>query len=183
MRNIRLSILFLLFTLPCFAQKKLIFKNANTQKTVEFKVGNQASFIYKGYMAQSEFVKETISEITDSTVVLGFSYYQSLPKSVTKPGKHPKLLHKVIRIEDITGFRKMGTGRLLAKSAVSIGGIFASYYLLKDIYSSGISTGSSILLSMGVGFGLYGLTEVLFPENIKYYVEDGWKATVVVDHR
>lgn len=134
-------------------------------------------------MAQPEFVKETISDITDSTVVLGYSRYESLPKSITKPGKHPKIMHKVIRIEDITGFRKMGIGRLLAKSAVSIGGIFASYYLLKDIYSSDISTGSSILLSMGVGFGLYGLTEALFPENIKYYMEDGWQVTVAYDNR
>ncbi len=134
-------------------------------------------------MGQQEFVKETISSITDSTLVLGGSYMELLPKSATKPGKHPKLVYKVIRIEDITGFRKIGTGRLLAKSAVSIGGIFASYFLLKDIYSSNISTGSSILLSMGVGLGLYGFTEILFPENIKYYRENGWQLSVIDDRR
>jgi hypothetical protein len=68
---------------------------------------------------------------------------------------------------------------MLAKSAVSIGGIFASYYLLKNIYSSNMSSGTSILLSMGVGFGLLGVTELLFPENIKHYTEDGWQAKVV----
>lgn len=142
------------------------------------KVGNRASFSYKGYMGQPEFVKETICGITDSTVVLGLSLYESLPQQLTKPGKHPRIVHKVIRIDDIIGFRKMGVGRLVAKSAVSVGGIFASYYLLKDIYTSGIGAGSSILLSMGVGFGLLGVTEVLFPENIKHYLEDGWQVNV-----
>ncbi|MES2779604.1 MAG: hypothetical protein V4651_06865 [Bacteroidota bacterium] len=183
MYKLSLSIFFLLFFVQCFAQKKLVFKNTKTQKTIELRVGNRVSFSYKGYMEQPEFVKETISQITDSTVVLGFSHFAALPKSITKPGKHPKLVFKVVRIEDITGFRKMGLGRLLAKGAVSIGGIFASYYLLKNIYSSDISSGSSILLSMGVGLGLYGLTEVFFPENIKHYLEDGWTVSVANDSR
>lgn len=183
MRIISLSIFFILLSVTGFAQKKLVFKNTKTLKTVELRVGNRASFSYNGYMQQPEFLKETISDITDSTVVLGMSYFQSLPQSITKPGKYPALVYKVIRIEDITGFRKMGVGRMIAKSAVSIGGIFASYYLLKDIYSSNISTGSSILLSMGVGLGLYGVTELLFPENVKYYMADGWQVSVAEDHR
>ncbi|AMS25685.1 hypothetical protein AEM51_00260 [Bacteroidetes bacterium UKL13-3] len=179
MRKFSFYILLMFVSLSCFAQKRLVFTNVQKQKVVELRVGNRATFYYKGYMDQPECVKETISDITDSTVVLGLSYDGLLPKSITKPGKYPKLMHKIIRIEDITGFRKMGTGRMLAKSAVSIGGIFASYYLLKNIYSSNMSSGTSILLSMGVGFGLLGVTELLFPENIKHYTEDGWQAKVV----
>jgi hypothetical protein len=183
MRSISLSIFLVLLSVVVFAQKKLVFRNIKTLKTIELRVGNRASFSYKGYLQQPEFIKQTISDITDSTVVLGISYYESLPKSLTKPGKHPTLVYKVIRIEDIIGFRKMGVARMIAKSAVSIGGIFASYYLLKDIYSSNTSTGSSILLSMGVGFGLYGFTELLFPENVKHYMEDGWQVNVSDDGR
>ena len=183
MRSFSLSILFILLTVQCFAQKKLVFTHAQTHKTIELNVGNRAAFTYKGYMQQHEFIKEIITNITDSTVTLGFTYYPSLPPSITKPGKHPKLVYKVVRIADITGFRKMGVGRLLAKSAVSIGSIIGSYYLLRGIYNSNIGAGSSIALSMGVGIGIYGLNEMLFPENIKYYLEDGWQVSVANVYR
>lgn len=141
------------------------------------KEGMRVSLLYKGYRGQNEFAREIIKEITDSTVTLGIDITEI---TGIRPGKINSVTHKVIRVQDIIGFRRMGTGRQLAKTVVAVGGVVGSFYLLRNVYrSSNISSGTSFLISLGVGAGLVGVNELLFPENIKYYMEDGWQVSVI----
>jgi hypothetical protein len=164
------------FGMPVFAQQKLVFTHAATQKTIELKVGHRAAILYTGYLGQVEFARETVTDITDSTITLGVDITKILPNS--KPGKNNKLTYKTILIKDIKGFRRMTVGRQAAKSALSIAGIVGSFYLLQGVYSSDISNFNAFAISLGVGLGLYGINNLIFPENIKYYMQEGWTVSV-----
>jgi hypothetical protein len=172
-----LLLLFSSFLLPVFAQKKLVFTYSATLETIEMKVGHRAAILYTGYRGQTEFARENVTEITDSTIVLGVDITRIFPNS--KPGKNNRLTYKVISIKDIKGFRRMTIGRQLAKSSFNIAGVVGSFYLLHGIYSSDISNFSSFAISVGVGVGLYGINNLIFPENIKYYMQEGWTVKVV----
>jgi predicted phage tail protein len=177
MRNCFLLLFLLAVSVQGFAQKGLLFYNTKKNKTILVKEGMRASILYKGYKGQTEFAREIIREITDSTITLGVDLTQV---TGIRPGKINSLTHKIIRVEDIVGFRRMGTGRQIAKTVVAVGGVVGSFYLLRNVYrSSTISSGSSFLISLGVGLGLVGINELLFPENIKYYMEDGWQVKVI----
>lgn len=160
-----------LFADMALAQNQLVFVHKPTGQTIRIREGNKVALLYKGYNGQQEFVKELITQITDSTVTVGYA-------KRFKPGKRPNSICKTIYLKDITGFRKMSVGRLLAKSALSVGSIFGSYYLLRGLYTSNISSGYSIIASLGVGFAVIELNELIFPENIKHYIEDDWQLIV-----
>lgn len=157
-----------------YAQKKLVFINSTSQKVIELKVGHRAALLYAGYRGQVEFARETVTDITDSTITLGIDMNERLGK----PGKHNRFTYKTISIKDIKGFRRMTLGRQVAKTTLAAAGVVGSFYLLKNVYSSDISNFSAFAISVGVGVGLYGINNLIFPENIKYYMQDGW--TVVV---
>lgn len=172
--------LFIGFSTFCFAQKRLLFYNTQKLKTIELKEGHRASILYKGYNNQIEFITHTVSQITDSTITLGVDMSSYFPNR--KPGQSIRMTYKVIRIEDIIGFRRMTLGRQWAKIGVSIGGIVGSFYLLHGVYNnSSISNGGAFFISLGTGFALLGLNQLLFPENIKYYFKDGWEVKVLSD--
>lgn len=175
-------VLFLLLSVSasCFAQKRLLFYNTQTLKTIELKEGHKASILYKGYNGQIEFVSHIVSEITDSTITIGTDMSSLFPNR--KPGSFIRSTHKVIRIEDIIGFRRMTLGRQWAKAGVSVAGIVGSFYLLHGVYNNAsISNAGAFFISLGTGFALLGVNQLLFPENIKYYFKDGWEVKVLTD--
>lgn len=179
MRRLFVLVSFTALNLCCYAQKVLQFANATTQQFITVKVGNRVAILYKGYLGQVEFVRETVTEITDSTIVVGTNYAEQFPSLVGKPGKNNKLTYKVIRIQDIVGFRKIGLGRQLGKLVVSAAGIVGSFYFLRGVYKSNLSNASTFFISMGTGFCLLAINSILFPENIKYYFAEGWSVQVV----
>lgn len=170
---VRVVIVLLLsvFAETVFAQNQLVFVHKPTGQSVRIREGNKVSLLYKGYNGQQEFVREIITQITDSTVTVGYA------KQI-KPGKRPNRICKTIYLRDITGFRKMSVGRLLAKSALSVGSVFGSYYMIRGLYTSSIASGYSIIASFGIGLAVIELNELIFPENIKYYTEDDWQLIV-----
>jgi hypothetical protein len=154
------------------AQHQLVFVNKTTGEVVRMHEGNKAALLYTGYNNQQEFIREIITEITDSTITLG------CVGKTDRPGKRPNKICKTLLIKDITGFRKMSAGRLLAKSALSIASVFGSFYLLRTLYSTNMASGYSILASVGIGIAIIELNEKIFPENIKHYTEDNWSVLV-----
>lgn len=162
-----------LLVLPVFAQKKALLIHAEKQKVLELKVGHRVALLYTGYRGQVEFACEMVSDITDSTITIG------LKDGLLGSSKKGKQNYKTIAIKDIQGFRRMTLGRQLAKTAFTIGGVVGSFYLLRGVYSSNLSNWSSFAISLGVGLGLYELNALIFPENIKYFMDEGWTIAVV----
>lgn len=175
-----------LFFLICFsgivnawAQKSLLFYQQKSAKTIELKVGHRAAILYKGYTGQTEFFCETVTEISDSTIELGINLQNKYPSIALRPGKMNRITHKTIRIIDIIGFRRMTIGRQVAKLTLTTAGIIGSFYILPKIYSTGLSPTAAFFASLGYGIGILWLNNILFPENIKYYFEDGWSVKVL----
>lgn len=174
-----LIITFCFVALGSFAQPTLVFTQATTNNKIEMKIGHRATILYKGYLGQLETAKETITDITDSTIVLGINMAEVYPRMAARPGKNLKTTYKVIRISDIMGFRRMTLGRQMGSLVFKTAGIVGSFYLLRNVYANpSISSGTSFLISIGTGFGILGINGLLFPENIKHYVEDGWSVAV-----
>ncbi len=153
-----------------------MFTHLATQHTIEMKVGHRAAILYTGYRGQLEFSRETVTDITDSTITLGVDVSRIFSNS--KPGKNNQFTYKTISIRDIKGFRRMTLGRQMAKLSFNVAGVVGSFYFLKGVYSSDMSNFSTFAISLGVGLGLYGINNLLFPENIKYYMDEGWTVTV-----
>src|SRR5690606_34153092 len=97
--------------------------------------------------------------ITDSTITLGVNTSSFFPNR--EPGRTIRMDHKIIRIEDIIGFRRMTLGRQWAKIGVSVAGIVGSFYLLHGVYNnSAIGNGSAFFISMGTGFAVLGINQL-----------------------
>jgi hypothetical protein len=175
MPKLLLVIFILLLSLGGFAQKRLLFYNAKTLRTIELKEGHKASILYKGYLGQPEFFIQMVTHITDSTIVLGTN------RSSKLFGKSDAPSAKTIRISDILGFRRMTVGRQLAQAGVSIAGVVGSYILIRNLYASNINPTGAFFISLGTGYGIIGITRLLFPENIKYHMEEGWQVKVIED--
>ncbi len=167
-----LLILLCCFSLAASAQRTLVFINEKENKVIEVTEGQQLCVLYKGYLGQTEFAKDVVSEITDSTVTLGI--YKTRE---SKTGQS----YKVIRIEDIVAFRRMTIGRQLLKSTVQIGSVVGLYILANQAYSSpDISNGGAFAISLGAGISTRVLINLLFPEKVKYHMQDGWRVSVVL---
>ncbi len=164
------------------AQPNLYFINKVKNKVIEVKIGQQLSLKYSGYLGQPEFSKQTVTDISDSFVVLGFDP-EALGKTFAKSmSNNPKFVHKKIMLKDILAFRRMTSGRQLLKSTLLLGNIFASSYLLSNLYNdNSITNFQRYFISLGVGFGASILISAIMPENPKYHLNDGWEVRVAYE--
>ncbi len=175
----KLFIVFCILSLSiCFvaqAQTNLYFISKTKHKIIEVKPGQQLSIKYKGYLGQSEFVKQTVTEINDSMITLGVD-----PTALGSIGKmlekNPKYVYRKIYIKDITAFRRMTTSRQLLKSGLLIVNVVGSYILLTNLYTKNkLSSSQTFFISFGIGLGTSIIINALFPENPKYQLENGWE--------
>ena len=168
-----------LISLFCFVflfndlfSQQVVFSNHKSNNTIVVKPGCKVSLGYYGYNGMQEFTSNTVTDITDSTITLG------LDLSFWFPNKKPNTStnnYKIIRLSDITHFRKRSMGGELLKNAMQIGAAVGSIYLLSDLYrNSSISRSNAILVSVGVGLVLNLTVKIMFPENAKHRIQDGW---------
>jgi hypothetical protein len=171
--------MFKLIFLFCFVflfndlfSQQVVFSNHKSNKIIVVKPGCKVSLGYFGYNGMQEFASNTVTDITDSTITLG------LDLSFWFPNKKPNTStnnYKIIRLSDITHFRKRSMGGELLKNAMQIGAAVGSIYLLSDLYrNSSISRSNAILVSVGVGLVLNLTVKIMFPENAKHRIQDGW---------
>lgn len=170
----RLLCFIFLFGISLFASaqtRALVFVNEKENRIIEVTKGQQLCLLYKGYMGQTEFVKNVVSEISDSTITLGIEY-KSWREHKTGP------IYKVIRISDIVAFRRTTISKQILKSTVQIGSVVGLYVLANQLYSSSeISNNNAFLLSIGAGIAVRTLINLIFPENVKYHMDEGWRVS------
>lgn len=166
------SVLLLCFCFQAAIGQQLIFTNSAKNKQVKAGIGNMLFVTYKGYNGQHEFATQLITDITDSTVTLGFN-----PENFTGNKKYNASANnfKVIYLKDITAFRKRSVSGVALNALISVGGVVGSVFLLNDLFNNNnISTGNAFLISFGAGLVLRFGTQLLFPVNAKYKMADGW---------
>ncbi len=177
-KNLLLLYLFFLAGIA-YGQSSLLFLNPQQGKLKTANYGDQLSIRYRGYLGQTEQYKNTLSEITDSSIILGFYMPDLKPGTTDKLGKLG-LSHKEILLRDVVAFRRISPGRNLLKSSLSLGSALGAIFLLNSLYQSNqFSTGFKFGISLGIGLGTNFLINQLLPETPKYKMIDGWKVESV----
>ena len=159
------------------AQGKIIFFNVSQGKLIQAKIGDQLSVVYKGYLGQTETYKNTLTEIKDSSFVLG------MPASVLNPNQSSQeLQHKEIRYADVIAFRRIGLGRVMLKTSLSLSATIGTIILLKNLYAQNkVSDLGKIGISIGVGLGLNALINMAMPDKPNHKMKEGWEIRVLKD--
>ncbi|MDP1726435.1 MAG: hypothetical protein Q8M15_06595 [Bacteroidota bacterium] len=174
-KNLLFVICILMGSVSLYGQNSLLFINPVQNKLIKAKIGDQLSLQYYGYLGQTEYFKQSISLITDSSVILGVYFPQLSDEQSRKIGSIG-FTHKEILLKDITMFRKMGVGRTLIKATLGLGTAFTSIYLLNRFYEQNrYSTPAKFGISIGVAIGTTALINFCFPDRPKYKIKDGWK--------
>ena len=175
--KLRIHFLFVALLLVEFsqAQTNIYFINTIKHKTIEVKVGQILSLKYNGYLGQPEFVKQTITEITDSFVVLGVNPEIFGPSFQKAMSNNPKFIYKKVLLKDIISFRRITAGRQILKNTLLLANIIGISYLLTDLYhKNNFTPFESFGITLGVGIGSSVLINSIFPENPKYSLGNDW---------
>jgi hypothetical protein len=177
----RKSIIFcflFLFGLGVFAQANLYFVNRTKHKVIEVKLGHQLSLKYKGYMGQTEFAKQSLTDLNDSMITLGVNP-EDLGILKNMASNNPKFIYRKILIKDILAFRRITTGRLMLKTTLTIANIVGTYFLLTELYQNNkFSNVQTFFISLGVGISTSIIINAALPENPKFNMQDGWEVMV-----
>jgi hypothetical protein len=162
-----------------FAQKMLLFTNTAKNKVIVVKEGQFLSLRYKGYMGQTDFTKQIVTEITDSTITLGTDP-EIFDAKWLKENEGLIKNYRIVRISDITAFRRMTLGRHLLKTMVTIGVFVGSYFLLYDVYRNPeVNAAEGFAISLGVAVGAKLLLDLALPEKPNHKLTEGWSVRVV----
>ena len=171
-------LLILFFTNQIFAQKSLLFLNTKISQTIEVTEGQTLSIQYRGYNNQLYHYKNTVTEINDSSIVLG-NIANEPAAWIQKLSKKFEPNYRIVEIKDIVAFRRITAGRTMGKSLVSSSitliTIFGTYYLFSN---SNMNYGTSILVSFGIGIVSSTLNAFILPENPVYKLKNDWVITV-----
>jgi hypothetical protein len=164
-----LLVLGLLAANKAWAQDKLIFINPNQGKLIEAKPGDFLIIRYKGYLGQTEFYKQTLLEIKDSSFVIGM---YSFSEGSLFERENP---YKEINFKDVESFRRRSIGGSVSKSLLGLGAAIGSILVLDQLYENqNYSTLANLGISMGVGLSINFGLNLLFPDKPKYHMKEGW---------
>ncbi|MCE2740213.1 MAG: hypothetical protein LW669_01870 [Sphingobacteriales bacterium] len=169
-------IIFILFVLllsepkSLLAQEQIVFFHEQKGKIIQAKLGDQLSIKYRGYLGQTENFKQTLTEIKDSSFVLGYSL---LGPDI--------LLYKEIKYSDILAFRRIGLGSVILKTTLSLGSAVGAIFLLDRTYKNNdFNLAGRIGISVGLGVGMNLIINSIFPDKPKYQVKEGWKVYPII---
>jgi hypothetical protein len=171
-------IIIFLFCSQIFAQKSLIFLNTKTNETIEVSVGQTLSIKFKGYNNQLFYVKNIVTEISDSNIVLGHEADEP-PVWAQKLSKKFEPNYRVVDIKDIVAFRRITAGRTLRKSFLSSTIMLGTFFGTIDLFrNTQLETWQTVLLSLGIGMATSVVNAFVLPENPKNKISDNWVITV-----
>ena len=179
MKKILFGFLFaLLFTVQIFAQKTLLFLNTKTNKTIEVYEGQTLSVQYRGYHNQIYHFKNIVSEINDSTILLG-NMSEEQPVWIQKLSRKFEPSYRIIAIRDIVGFRRITIGRSLGKSLLTTTVMLSTFFGTIDLFRNNqLGTWQTAFISLGIGITTSVVNAIVLPENSRYKVKEGWVVTV-----
>jgi len=162
--RILIVVLFLLSFGAIKAQKQvLVFFNDSLKKSAQIPLKGLLMVEYEGYLKQMELSNNTLIKITDNSIVLG------KPRIVGIPTEQ-----REIRLDDITGFRKISAGSVILKSLLTVGTTLGAYYAFSD--NTSMNATERLLLSTSIGIGTRISINLLFPKKkVKHHMKDGWR--------
>ncbi len=166
-KQILAIMIFLLMGLSSIAQQKLlVFYNESIHKAVQIKTNALVMIQYKGYLQQEELTTNNLMSCNDSIIIL------AQPRMFAQP-----LNPRKIKLEDITGFRKVSVGSQLLKFGITLGVTLGTFFTISN--NDQFSSTEQLIYSSAAGLATnYGL-KLIFPMNrVKYKLKDGWKIMI-----
>lgn len=157
----RILALLMVLSATAAAQTRLIFENARSQETVVIESRDLVNIQFRGYLNQLQLTKSTVAAVTDGSLFL-FNANKDLPAQPFE-----------IKGEDITGFRRIPGIQPYIKPIGSLGASIGMFYLLES--NAKITPAEQIIYTTLAGIAVNYLLDLLFPDDIKYQVADGWK--------
>ncbi|MCF8445445.1 MAG: hypothetical protein K9H61_00505, partial [Bacteroidia bacterium] len=129
----------------------------------------------KGYLGQTEYFKNTLTEIKDSSFVLGVPIFRRNGGNMGNEIDQ-QFQCKEIRYLDVIAFRKASIGRNVFKSTLTLGAAVGTVFLFDKLYQKNqVSTFAKIGISIGVGLSLNYLINLAIPEKPNHKMTDGWQ--------
>jgi len=146
------------------AQKSgVIFYNDIANRSVQIRTGGLLMVQYPGYLGQQELTTNYLLQINDSVLTLG----------------QPRLFSKSInvrrvKIDDITGFRKVTAGTQLLKFTLTVGATLGMFYAIGR--NEHLNSTEQLLYSTAAGLVTSFTLKVVFPSRkVKYKIKEGWR--------
>jgi hypothetical protein len=150
-----------LLSIQANGQSRLVFELAASHDSVVVESGDLVNIQYRGYLNQVQLNKSHVAAVANGSLFL------------LNGGKDLPAQPFEIKGEDITGFRRMSPIQPFIKPLGSLAASIGMLYLLDS--SDNISLGSQILYTTLAGIAVNYLLDLLFPDDIKYHMADGWK--------
>ena len=179
MKKILFGCLFILFfNAQNYAQKTLLFLNTKTNKAIEVSEGQTLSVQYRGYNNQIYHFKNMVSEINDSTILLG-NMSEEQPAWSQKLSRKFEPNYRIIAIKDIVTFRRITIGRSLGKSLLTTSVMLGEFFGTIDLFRNNqLGTWETVTLSLGIGLATSLINAFVLPDYPKNKIKDGWIITV-----
>ncbi len=141
----------------------LVFLNETEKKAVQIQTGGLVLLEYKGYLHQKELTRNYLLSVNDSSVTLGKARLFGGPVD-----------NREIRIEDITGVRKVSIGSQFLKFALTTSAALGSYYFFSNM--DNINNTEKLIYSTGLGLTSNFVIKLAFPINkVKHKLNKNWK--------
>jgi hypothetical protein len=169
-----------LFAVPIIGSaQQLLFYHLQKQKTIAINPGNTLALSYIGYNGVKEYIKLTVTDITDSAIVLGLKPERLPFVRNMKDGKHTNS-YKIVNYNDIVAFRRISNGRKILKTALRVALIVGTYSVVYETTrNNDLGSGDIFLLSLGLGVAGNTAINLLLPDKVKHEIADGWKLQYV----
>jgi hypothetical protein len=159
--------------------QQLLFYHVEKQKTIVVRPGNTLAISYTGYNGVREYVKLTVTDLTDTAIVFGIKSERLPFFSNLKDGKHINS-YKIVNYTDVVAFRRITLGRQVLKTTLRMALIAGTYSLVYETTrNTDMSSGNIFLLSLGLGVAGNTAINLLLPDQVKHNIVDGWKLQYV----
>jgi hypothetical protein len=173
-KNIIKTIVVLILLISSVNAQQIVFINPEKGKIIHVNEGEILSVRYRGYLGQTEYFKNTLTEIRDSSFILGFPLGNGSGLLGAKIDQQMQI--KEVKYADIIAFRRISVGRNIIKSTLTTGVAIGSFLLLSKLYEGNkISNFGKIGISLGVGLSINMLINIALPDKPKHQIKDGWQ--------
>ncbi|MCU0452261.1 MAG: hypothetical protein MUE68_01245 [Bacteroidetes bacterium] len=157
-------VMLLMMSASALGQNVLLFENAASRDTVRVEATDYLRLTFKGYLGQVDGVMNHVVSVGDSSVMM------------TNLASEDQMAPYEVRIDDIRGFRRMPKLQPLIKPVANLTVAVGTIIILDN---SSLSATKVSIYSAVATFATGYLLDLIFKDDIKFQMADGWTVRVV----
>jgi hypothetical protein len=162
----------LTFSLSVLSQQKIVFTNAESEKSVTVKQNNLLKLSFNGYLGKQQTAEGKVTGITDSSITLN-----------PRKKKLQRLYgDQTVLLKDITGFKRYSNFRPTGEIIYGILSVGAAGTVTAVIASANVPTALSFLTTAATSTLTLAVRNVFLPNKIKNHFDKGWTMQLLPDN-